>query len=300
MPLKDYIQGKRLGKEANQLEREAMNDPFLQEAMDGFDAVAGDHVKAINRLEKRFSKHSGAPQKNKNMFLFWTIAENSKSTFIFWTAAASILLLIGISAFFLWETRRNNYEMAMVQSAKNESEISTDSSELQVEPEMKLQTESALAANDVKKILPVQPDLHATPIQQDQEMLEVEDSDRYVEIADLAEHKVVVEEPKSEAVVIDYGVQKKEVITGAVATIPVHFGEKEFESYCRQKTDTTVCDGKGATVKVSFFIDETGKPSKIEYKSYSCEDAKKEIENLLSSSPPWTKANRKVKMTIKW
>ena len=39
MKLIDYIQGKRRGQEANRLEREAMNDPFLQDAIDGFDRI---------------------------------------------------------------------------------------------------------------------------------------------------------------------------------------------------------------------------------------------------------------------
>ena len=43
MSLKNYIQGKRQGKNANQLEREALNDPFLQDAIDGFDSIQGEH-----------------------------------------------------------------------------------------------------------------------------------------------------------------------------------------------------------------------------------------------------------------
>ena len=52
MKLIDYIQGKRHGSEANRLEREALNDPFLQDAIEGFDAVPGDHLTSINLLEE--------------------------------------------------------------------------------------------------------------------------------------------------------------------------------------------------------------------------------------------------------
>ena len=55
MKLKDYIQGKRHGKEANRLEREAMNDPFLNDAIDGFDSVEGDHLSVIAELEKQIA-----------------------------------------------------------------------------------------------------------------------------------------------------------------------------------------------------------------------------------------------------
>mgnify|MGYP000991476769 CR=1 FL=1 len=80
MNLKDYIRGQRQGKEANQLERKAMDDPFLQDAIDGYDSVEGDHISTIEDLKKRLS----SPKKriNKKMWI--------------WAAAAAILLLIGI------------------------------------------------------------------------------------------------------------------------------------------------------------------------------------------------------------
>jgi len=177
MSLKDYIHGNRRGKEANRLEREAMNDPFLQKALEGFETVTGNHSKIVGRLEKRFSNPAvAAHRKKKNVFLFWPVA-------------ASVLLVIGLCAYFLL----------------NESVIAADS-----------------------------------------------------------------------------------------------FGEKEFQTYCRQKANKNVCNGNDAWVKVSFFINETGKPAKIEYENYSCEDAKKEMDNMFSSSPAWTSTNRNVTMTIKW
>ena len=65
MNLKEYIQGKRYGKEANQLEREAMNDPFLQDAIDGFDSVQGEHLQVIEALEKKIQP----PKAKKTFFL---------------------------------------------------------------------------------------------------------------------------------------------------------------------------------------------------------------------------------------
>ena len=43
MNLKQYIRGRRRGKAARDLEKEALNDPFLNDAIDGYDAVPGDH-----------------------------------------------------------------------------------------------------------------------------------------------------------------------------------------------------------------------------------------------------------------
>lgn len=90
MDIKDYIQGKRHGKEANQLERKAMNDPFLQDAIDGYYAVPGNHLSVINELENKLTPKSV----NKTFKLRkWIVA-----------VAASICLLLGVGSLFV------NYE----------------------------------------------------------------------------------------------------------------------------------------------------------------------------------------------
>ncbi len=85
MKLKDYIQGKRHGKEANRLEREAMNDPFLNDAIDGFDSVEGDHLSVIAELEKQIAGKT----RSRKPFVRYLITG----------IAASMALLIGFSIF---------------------------------------------------------------------------------------------------------------------------------------------------------------------------------------------------------
>lgn len=69
MNLKDYIRGKRHGKEANRLERKAMEDPFLQDAIDGYDAVEGDHASAIEQLEKQLTQPIKRVNKSGKQFI---------------------------------------------------------------------------------------------------------------------------------------------------------------------------------------------------------------------------------------
>ncbi|MEA5045045.1 MAG: hypothetical protein VB075_10830, partial [Petrimonas sp.] len=103
MNLKDYIHGKRYGKEANRLEREAMNDPFLQDTIDGYDSVPGNHVEAIEKLEKRF-----APQPKHIDKRGWL-----------WAAAAVLVLLIGLP-FLLRQPDTKDVQVASVESLKKE------------------------------------------------------------------------------------------------------------------------------------------------------------------------------------
>lgn len=75
MKFKDYIQGNRYGRNANQLEREALNDPFLQDAMDGYDTVEGDFAKDLQELEKRIRrKANNEPEKTLNYKKFFGVA----------------------------------------------------------------------------------------------------------------------------------------------------------------------------------------------------------------------------------
>ena len=292
MQLKDYIQGKKQGREANRLEREAMNDPFLQEALDGFDKVAGNHAKIINRLEKRFTLPSVSTLLRRNMLLNISIA-------------ASILLLIGLfGAYLLLEKNRQNASMlAEAQFTEDESGILFDSPVSQSIQEEKFHQEPLIAECAKPKAIPAMKS--SSTVSARDESSPVADDMAVVETIDVTEtynlsapSEVYAEAEYSAKSLNKEKERKRETIQSDSIQHP--FGEKEFQTYCQQKADKNVCAGKGATVKVSFFIDETGKPAIIDFKSYSCEDAKKEIGNLLSSSPAWTKTDRKVTMTIKW
>lgn len=56
MSFLDYIKGQRKGKEANRIERASMTDPFLLDAIDGFDSVKDNHAQRIDELTNRFQK----------------------------------------------------------------------------------------------------------------------------------------------------------------------------------------------------------------------------------------------------
>ena len=107
MSLKNYIQGKRQGKNANQLEREALNDPFLQDAIDGFDSIQGEHLPVIEELERQVVRKT---TKKSRHYRIWILS-----------AAASLALLLGVTIFM-----RNN-EGTEPQIAKQKLENQIDS-----------------------------------------------------------------------------------------------------------------------------------------------------------------------------
>ncbi|MGM5630859.1 hypothetical protein O2K51_08135 [Apibacter raozihei] len=83
--LLDYIQGDRRGKDAHEIERNAMTDPFLQDALDGYDSINGDHLDTIKRLQSQIN------QKTKT--------KKSYTSYLY--IAASIVVLFSIGALFL-------------------------------------------------------------------------------------------------------------------------------------------------------------------------------------------------------
>jgi len=59
MSLLRYIKGLRHGKEAHRIELEAMKNPFLSEALEGYDAIDDNHLKRIARLQKQVKNRGG-------------------------------------------------------------------------------------------------------------------------------------------------------------------------------------------------------------------------------------------------
>ena len=384
MQLKNYIQGDKRGKEANRLEREAMNDPFLQEALDGFDKVTGDHAAIVQRLEKKYSHYAVVPQRRKLAPLPY------KRLFLVWSAAASILLLIiGVSYYLFFDrNEQKNPELAELFIKENENRIIYADSEVSQPVEIdEIKQESLSAAKQKKEYKPavtsrakvVEKDESVDNNQSEKDIIEkqtirgkvvdesgepligvsivrkgtsegtftiidgsftmelpVNDSSTLIasylgyesqEINSSDSNQTLILKPHhaalGEVTIVAYGTQKRESVVASnrvdtekqssfgekefkIGSIKVDtdkqspFGEKEFQNYCQLNAKQNVCEDKKATVKLSFFINEAGKPEKIEFKSYSCEEAKKEIEKILAISPAWTKTNRKVSMTIKW
>ncbi len=87
----DYISGKRKGKEAFRIEREAMQDPFLAEALDGYDSVSGDHASGIASLRERIEKRT-----------------RKKTSFTGYYRIAAVVLLCLISGGVFWILQRED------------------------------------------------------------------------------------------------------------------------------------------------------------------------------------------------
>ena len=121
--LRKYLQGKRIGKEAHQIEVQAMKDPFLEDALEGYDLFNDNPIKAIDRLHNNIRKR------------FQTSIRISLKI---WMLAASILLCIGLGVYG-WKMFRpdGSKEVAEAVHSADKHEISAETeplSELPVSP----------------------------------------------------------------------------------------------------------------------------------------------------------------------
>lgn len=89
----DYINGDRHGRDAHRIELEAMSDPLTHDALEGFDAVAGDHGKAIRRLQERVSARSARHSRRRGIYRWSSIA-------------AVMLLCVAMSGWYLLREAR--------------------------------------------------------------------------------------------------------------------------------------------------------------------------------------------------
>lgn len=87
MKLLDYIRGNRKGKDAHRLEKKSMRDPFLADAIEGYDKVKGDYARNIWNLNRELMARTNV--KNDRYVLRWSIA-------------AFLVLGLGISSYFVF------------------------------------------------------------------------------------------------------------------------------------------------------------------------------------------------------
>jgi len=305
MQLKDYIQGNKHGKEANRLEREAMNDTFLQDALEGFDAVSGNHTEIIERLEKKIISPAVVRKQNRRILYFCSVA-------------ASVLLLIGFGVYFIWDKNEQKTVIAMVQTndsgemtsllPESAPPVSVNADRIEIpKPATDVETQT------VKEMQTPHQSENTNPAIIENDLLVVVSEDAQDQIlANAIAPPVLMEDKKAEDMALEaeseYMVARRSIQSStraregaAEATISsTTFGEKEFEAYCLKNAAKNICNSDSISVSISFYIDPTGKPTNIKYDQYTCENAKKEIEKLLDKSPVWTVVNQQVTMIIKW
>ena len=180
MELIDYIKGLRSGRKAHYIEREAMNDPFLQEALEGYESVAGNHAKQIERLKTRTIKRVKPPK----------IAHLNIQN---WSIAATILLCISIGIVgYLLVNEQNTMKLENMQAEVREQSIPKEEI-----PEMSSQNENK--SQEIIQTSPKESIAALTPPVIVADEVEVVESEMSISVEDIVESMIESDEEVAES-----------------------------------------------------------------------------------------------------
>ena len=303
MNLKDYIQGKRKGKDANRLEREAMNNPFLQDALDGFDAVDGDHLSAIEMLEKEIAEKIEQKKSRVVLFRWQTLA-----------VAASVIILLGVSGLLFLQppTMESHYETAQELYLPAEKQIENmelalaDKKDEAKQEEMipppppiarNFQEITIVANEDVKMVADMDMaeasyDVYHVAPPPPMAMEELADEVSYDASYNVANKEVEVAERVNASKREDARAKAANVAKQKSAE-PKPFGKAEFLAYFEENRRQNLCEGFELKFQAEFYIDEKGVPVDVKIES-NCKAFQDEFTHWLNKSPKWTVTNEKI------
>lgn len=321
MNLLEYIKGSRKGKSAHRLEKEAMQDPFLSDALEGYDKVKGNHVRSLTNLQKQITSKS---RKKSDALRNWSIA-------------ATILLLIGVSGFFIlqkgpdYSTEENwaqleeeliskdqeNYP-GLSDSSLNQEQAMTNAladnagkkESVQFIPPVIALDEVSDAEMKISESTELADAKVAVPQTIQQEELAIADSDtRDIGFEPLtikpdtsATMMIAMKENDdvlSEVVVVGTGRSAKKSMTGSVSTVK----PEKFQDYVKRgmiRPQDEECKDVKGKVELSFYVDEQGRPHDIKIEKSLCSSADEEAIRLLETGPDWPLTDKQMKETVKF
>lgn len=277
--LVQYIQGSRKGKDAHRLEKEAMKDPFLSDALDGFQAVEGNHVESIEEMRRRISRRT---RSHRNSITKWSIA-------------ASLLICLGFGSYF-WLNRQlgmpSQSPLAVVMEEQAAPLQQAPLAGIAADSMQEQENANASGAGEVKA--KVFEDTPQPPVPA-------------VAEAFVAQVEVYSAPCEDVAVVDIIAEEEAPVVANALArSMPQQMpqpviGEKAYREYLKKELihpQDSLCKGVSGTVVVEFHINEKGRPVDLKVKRSLCESADKEALRLIEKGPDWEVDTVKVSIPV--
>ena len=293
--LLDYIKGKRRGREANEIERQAMSDLFLGEALEGIDSIDDNHAQNIESLHEKIMQRAAKRRGRHRKIMLWGTAASINVIFTWSAAACASLLIAGGLIYFATSQSGNTGEFVVsenTQSRYSDNFVAkANNSEKQIIPEEYLYLEI------------IEPPMPKIAEMKDIELATVkiiEKNKRIKDIMIFADDSIAAEKQK-----IAYVERKKleeetyieENIPFAIVEEYPKFMGKDANSFkdwvqqnIRYPSNETEVSG---TVVLSFVVDSLGTANKINVIKKLNPECDAEAVRVVSSSPKWTPAKQK-------
>jgi len=267
MSLQSYIQGERRGKEAHLLEKESMQDPFLQDAIDGYDQTTQNPVIQLKKLKKNINK------KPRNFFFFIRLLGVA--------ACILIIIFLGVAFYLSKYDDENVYDEVYFERPANDTTVNNNNN---IDVEVIAETEDAnqSAAVSVETEKPkVKKEVRQRYTNNRNVYRNQNFDDAYsYTLTDREIRNIISKNYPDE----NYSQNAKPVL-----------GEKAYYDYIeknRKKIDDDYCGQKHGRVIIMFKVNEKGRPFDISILRSLCREADKEAVRLIQNGPDWTSCNR--------
>ena len=323
MKLIDYIRGDRRGKDANSFEMEAMDDPFLSDAIEGYDAVYGDHTDIVKRLENWVQDRSVRHKQSRRRKLWGVVS-----------AAAVVLIGAGVGLYMYNSRTPGTFTVAnLLKDSPPAEEISMNRFRGEI-PDSDLvapERTDALAEVAADEIIVADSAVSGTSLiasklssdtekpvarlekikENANEVVEVETvSAIESEVAVAVEKEIAVLAQKSVAEVVGdagntgtadaFATRSAEESGEEVETVVYPVFNEYFLKHRRLKSDADGNPLRGEVI-VEFRVNDAGVPSGLRIVSSFSREANREVLELLVEGPRWTPTHdRRIRAVIKY
>lgn len=251
--LTEYLRGERRGKAANRLEREALSDPFLFEALEGLTAVGEEVPKEIESLSVRLRKRVRSG---------WHFSRKG------WGIAAAFLG-VGIV---LWITL-----------PRKDKTVSLAAVTLSADQKTGSQEEQALVLPATAKT-----DREMSSAQQVTEAKKADLAADRAQAVTFSRAKVVAESSRVAPVKAEIAVKIEN--SGANGSMPLG-GIEAFDRYIRDSLvypEDALQQHLQGDIRLSFIVNKKGRPSHIRVVQWITHSCNHEAIRLLDQGPAWT------------
>ena len=302
MSLRGYIKGERYGKDARQLEREAMDDPFLQDAIEGYDQ-SNNHSASydLKKLKRQINKRT------RDNFYYTQLL----------SIAACVLIIICLSVFFfVYDSDRTgmyeNENTAYIENRvdNKSSAIHMDQVDAKKENQIDTEKENIEAINQQedlfaeKEPVMVQQRLERKSDENSRNYWDYQPIDEVRDYADIRDYADVgdytVSENEVQAILSEYHRDRKETNNLNQSSNPVG-GKKAYDDYIKNNLENlsdNACAEQHGKVILLFKVNEKGRPVDISILRSVCRAVDREAIQLLQNGPDWTAGDNFTQLEI--
>jgi hypothetical protein len=264
MSLIHYIQGIRKGTEINRLEREAMKNLFLSDAMAGYDKVRkGEHEIRIKKMQNEVAART----------------HSANTTLHHWGIVAGVLFIAGIAAggYFL-----------LNQSDEPETVLVKENIEKQPDTVIVEEPEEIAGSFAEQEMQADRAEMNGKQPEtvKNEEKINMPEEAKLPPDGANAVQSTSVNLTENEEITAESAEQKKPAVTPE----PL-MGIAAYNDYLKNnliRPSDEECKTVTGFVSLSFSIDKNGRPHHIRIMKSLCPSADGEAIRLIQSGPPWT------------